>query len=90
MPFIPDENNPGVKFSTHLWRDENDNYGIANPYTTETEARSAFDKLEAGGQFQFGGLYRWVTSRMIGNALMRGPIVSMVSMNIERLSEKYL
>jgi hypothetical protein len=62
MPFIPDEDSPSVKFSTHVWRDDDDDDGIANSYTSEAEAKQAFDKLEVGGQFQFGGIYRWVNA----------------------------
>jgi hypothetical protein len=59
MSFFLDENHHNANFSTHVWLNDDDDEGVNNPYSTEAEAREAFDRLEAGGKYQYGGLYRW-------------------------------
>jgi hypothetical protein len=63
MPFVSDEDDYRVKYSVHVWRDDEDDEGIRNPYTTEEEARAAFYRLEAGKEFGYGGIYRWVEGK---------------------------
>jgi hypothetical protein len=59
MPFIPDQNHHRAGYSTHVWLDDDDEEGVNSSYSSEAEARVAFEKLEAGGGYKYGGLYRW-------------------------------
>ena len=63
MPFISDENHYNANYSTHVWRDDDDDDGIGSAYSSEAEARDAFEKLEAGKLYGYGALYRWNPSQ---------------------------
>ncbi len=63
MPFTSNENSRNANFSTHVWLDDDDEEGVNNSYSSEAEAREAFDRLETAGVYKFGGLYRWNPSK---------------------------
>ena len=60
MPIVPGSvGSISAAHSVHVWRDDDDEVGEETFYDDGEEASKAFERLERGGQFQYGGLYAW-------------------------------
>ena len=63
MPFSANPDSPSAIFNVTVYLDANDQEGKETAYSSLEDAQEAFIRLEASGQYQYGGLYKWSATK---------------------------